>query len=67
MSAARHQASCVAIEGRGVHYHAQVAAAFRRFAQEEPDRFACIDASGAPESTHQAIMQALEPLLGPHR
>ena len=56
-----------AIEGRGVHYHSQVAVAFRRFAQEEPGRFACIDASGAPEATHRAIMQALEPLLGPHR
>ena len=56
-----------AIGGRGAHYHAQVAAAFRRFAQEEPDRFACIDASGTPEATHRAVMRALESLQSPHR
>ena len=56
-----------AIGGRGADYHAQVAAAFRRFAQEEPNRFACIDASGPPAATHQAIMLALEFLLDPNQ
>jgi dTMP kinase len=65
--ARRHHDAMDAIEGRGADYHAQVAAAFRRFAQEEPDRFVCIDASGAPEATHHAIMRAVEPLLGPGR
>jgi dTMP kinase len=54
-----------AIGGRGAGYHAQVAMAFRRFAEEEPDRFARIDASGTPEATHGAIMRALASLLEP--
>src|SRR5690606_31922052 len=52
-----------AIGGRDARYHAQVALAFRRLAQEEPARFALIDASGTPEATHGAIMQALAPML----
>lgn len=56
-----------AIEGRDAEYHAQVAAAFRRLAQEEPGRFVRIDASGPAEATHRFIMQALEPLLASDR
>jgi len=52
-----------AIGGRDARYHAQVALAFRRLAQEEPARFALIDASGTPEATHGAIMRALAPML----
>ncbi len=56
-----------AIGGRDARYHAQVAMAFRRFAEEEPDRFARIDASGTPEATHGAILRALAPWLGQGR
>jgi dTMP kinase len=52
-----------AIGGRDAGYHQQVAMAFRQFVQEEPGRFALIDASGTPEATHGAIMRALTPLL----
>jgi dTMP kinase len=56
-----------AICRRGARYHAQVATAFRRLAEEEPDRFARIDASGTPGATHRAIMRTLAPLLGQER
>jgi dTMP kinase len=52
-----------AIGGRDARYHAQVALAFRRFAEEEPGRFARIDASGTPAATHEAIMHVLAPWL----
>lgn len=51
------------IGGRDAAYHAAVAAAFRRFADAEPDRFARIDGDGSAEIVHAAVMAALEPLL----
>lgn len=47
------------IGGRGEVYHARVAAAFRRFAEADPARFARIDGSGAAEAIHQRIMAAI--------
>lgn len=52
-----------AIGGREAAYHAQVNAAFRRFAEAEPARFARIDGSGSPEAVHETVMQILAPLL----
>lgn len=52
-----------AIGGRDGDYHRAVAAAFRRYAEADPQGFAVIDGSGTPEEVHQRIMQALEPLL----
>lgn len=52
-----------AIGGRAAAYHLQVSAAFRRLAEAEPNRFACIDSAGAPEQTHALIVRALAPLL----
>jgi len=51
------------IGGRDAAYHAAVAAAFRRFADAEPDRFARINGDGSAEIVHAAVMAALEPLL----
>lgn len=51
------------IGGQPMDYHARVAAAFARFAAEEPARFAVIDGDGTPEATHQRVMQAIEPLM----
>ena len=51
------------IGGRDAAYHAAVAAAFRRFADAEPDRFARINGDGSAEIVHAAVMVALEPLL----
>ena len=52
-----------AIGGRDPAYHAEVAAAFARFAEAEPDRFVRIDGTGEIEQTHRHILDALEPLL----
>jgi len=51
------------IGGRDAAYHAKVAAAFARFAEAEPQRFARVDSSGSREETHRRIMAALTPLL----
>lgn len=51
------------IGGRSTAYHARVAAAFARFAQEAPARFARIDGNGSAQATHALIQAALEPLL----
>lgn len=47
------------IGGRDAAYHAKVAAAFTRFAAEEPARFARIDGDGSAEAVHAAILAAL--------
>ncbi|MCB2088289.1 MAG: dTMP kinase [Sphingomonadaceae bacterium] len=52
-----------AIGGRDASYHAEVAASFARFAEQEPDHFAVIDGDSGPEEVHQHIMTALRPLL----
>lgn len=52
-----------AIGGRDEAYHARVGAAFLRFAQAEPRRFAVIDGHGSPEDIHARIMASVEPLL----
>jgi dTMP kinase len=61
--AVRDTAGTDRIGGREPAYHARVAAAFARFAEAEPARFARIDSGGNREDTHAAIMQALAPLL----
>ena len=48
------------IGGRDTAYHARVAAAFRRFAQGEPDRFALVDADGAPDVVHARVLAAVQ-------
>ncbi|MEP7221167.1 MAG: dTMP kinase [Novosphingobium sp.] len=50
------------IGGRPESFHAAVAAAFARFAADDPGRFAVIDGDGPPESTHLAVMAALDRL-----
>ena len=52
-----------AIGGRDITYHRTVAEAFRRYASEDPEGFAVIDASGAPEEVHARIMSAISLLL----
>lgn len=51
------------IGGRGADYHRAVAEAFRALAEEEPDRYRSIDASGAPEEVTRRLVAALEDLL----
>ena len=51
------------IGGRDAAYHAQVASAFRHFAEADPARFARIDGNGGKDATHGLVMAALAPLL----
>lgn len=62
--AARDIGGADRIGGRDAAYHAKVAAAFVRFAEAQPQRFARIDSSGSVTATHLQIMGALGPLLG---
>jgi dTMP kinase len=51
------------IGGRGADYHEAVAAAFNRLAEEEPERFRVIDASGSPEDVTQRLLASVEDLM----
>lgn len=51
------------IGSRETAYHTRVAAAFSRYAQEEPERFIRIDGNGTLEATHTLLITALGPLL----
>lgn len=48
---------------KGAAFHGDVAAAFRRFAEVEPDRIRVIDASQPAEAVTAAILADLEPWL----
>lgn len=51
------------IGGRDADYHRNVAAAFARLAEEEPERFRIVDASGAPGEVTARLLATLEDLL----
>ncbi|WP_298194677.1 dTMP kinase [Novosphingobium sp.] len=50
------------IGGRAAEYHARVAAAFKRYAEAEPERFAVIAAQGAAEAVHARVLAAVDHL-----
>lgn len=60
---ARDGANSDRIGGRDAAYHARVVAAFRSFAEAEPQRFRIIDASGPSEQVHARIVTTLQPLM----
>lgn len=60
---ARDGANSDRIGGRDAGYHASVVAAFRSFAEAEPQRFRIIDASGSADQVHARIVAALQPLM----
>ncbi|WP_374588074.1 dTMP kinase [Novosphingobium sp.] len=62
-TAARDVDGADRIGGRDEAYHAKVAAAFARFAEAEPARFARIDGNGDAEAVHSAVMAALNGML----
>ncbi|MGE8140841.1 dTMP kinase [Novosphingobium sp. NPDC080210] len=62
-TAARDVDGADRIGGRDEGYHAKVAAAFARFAEAEPARFARIDGNGDAEAVHSAVMAALDGML----
>lgn len=53
-----------AFERRTAAYHAEVNAAFRRLAQEDPDRIVRIDAAAEPEAVTSRLMSAITSRLG---
>ncbi len=61
--AARDTDGADRIGGRPSDYHARVAAAFARFAEAEPQRFARIRGNQAPDAVHGDVMAALADLL----
>jgi dTMP kinase len=62
-AAARDADGADRIGARDMDYHASVAEAFRRIAEEEPERVRLIDASGAPEAVTTRLLDALDDLL----
>lgn len=48
---------------RGDAFHGDVAAAFRRFADAEPERFRLVDASASPEAVTAILIESLTDLL----
>lgn len=61
--AARDGDDSDAIGGRDAAYHAAVAAAFRKYAEDDPARFAVIDGTGSVDDVHARILVAITPLL----
>jgi dTMP kinase len=51
------------IGGRGREFHQRVERAFARLAEEEPERFRRVDASGAPTAVTARLFAAVEDLL----
>lgn len=58
-AAARDVDGADRIGGRDNAYHAKVAAAFARFAEAEPERFARIDGNRDAPDVHAAVLRAL--------
>jgi dTMP kinase len=48
---------------RGEGFHRDVAAAFRRFAADEPERIRLIDATGTPDAVTERLLSGLADLL----
>jgi len=48
------------IEMEGGDFHAKVADAYLRIAEEHPERFVVVDADGAPEQVHDKVVEALK-------
>lgn len=62
-AASRDGAAADRFAARGDAFHADVAAAFRRFALQEPDRFRLIAAGGSADAVTDAILTDLGDLL----
>jgi dTMP kinase len=60
---ARDGSAADAIGGRGEAYHGDVAGAFARMAEDEPQRFARIDGAGSEQEIHARVWHAVERLL----
>jgi dTMP kinase len=53
------------IESEGDAFHAKVADAFRRIADDHPERFVVIEADAPPDVVHERVKDALRKYLKP--
>jgi dTMP kinase len=53
------------IEAEELAFHARVADAYLKIAEEHPDRFHVVEASGTPEEVHELVQKGLDPVLAP--
>ena len=60
---ARDAGAADRIGGRDAAYHARVAQAFERIADQDPARYERIDGNGSIEATHARIIRAVAPLI----
>jgi dTMP kinase len=51
------------IESEDLSFHARVSDAYLKIAEEHPDRFAVVDATGSPEEVHQRVREAIDLVL----
>ena len=51
------------IEMEGGDFHAKVADAYLRIAEEHPERFVVVDADAPPEQVHDKVIDALKRVL----
>jgi dTMP kinase len=51
------------IEMEGADFHAKVADAYLRIAEEHPERFVVVDADDAPETVHEHVVEAMQRVL----
>jgi dTMP kinase len=51
------------IEMEGGDFHAKVADAYLRIAEEHPERFVVIDSDGPPEKVHDQVVEAMQRVL----
>lgn len=51
-------------ESEDLAFHAKVADAYLRIAEEHPDRFHVVDARGTPQEVHQRVQEGLDRVLG---
>jgi dTMP kinase len=53
------------IEAEELAFHAKVADAYLKIAEEHPDRFHVVDANGTPETVHERVRTGLDRVLAP--
>jgi dTMP kinase len=53
------------IEAEELAFHAKVADAYLKIAEEHPDRFYVVDANGTPETVHERVRTGLDRVLAP--
>jgi dTMP kinase len=63
LSRARDAGVADRIESEDLSFHARVSDAYLHIAEEHPDRFAVVDATGTPEEVHKRVREAIDQVL----